>query len=289
VHVFLWAFLPWVAVFVAAVWSGLRSYAADTARGRAQFVFLCGTFFVTFGLFSATSFQLDYYTVILFPFANILCAHFLAMFLQRTEGKLSSGKVFLASHVFVTLCTLVLANALAVYVANTVLLVLVGGGTLGLLAYALARRANLRVNATLFYPLVAVNLLYVFLEGMTLVAYLKYSVPHNVKPMLAAEPQTPVVVYQLDPIVAWELGLYRTSAPSERLDDAARLPPPGQSYFLLLKTAQVPELAPRLGSFKVVGQGDWVDHKTGTLPRQLNLAKGTEPLEKFSLLKVGLN
>jgi hypothetical protein len=36
-----------------------------------------------------------------------------------------------------------------------------------------------------------------------------------------------------------------------------------------------------------VGQGDWVDHKTGTLPRQLKLAKGTEPLEKFSVLRVG--
>jgi 4-amino-4-deoxy-L-arabinose transferase-like glycosyltransferase len=287
VHVFLWAFLPWVAVFVAALWSGLRGYTTEVSRGRAQFMFLCGTFFVTFGLFSATAFQLDYYTVILFPFANILCAHYLARFVQRTEGKVSGGKVFWAGHVFVTLCTLALANALALYVANMVLLAIVGGGTLGLLVFAFAKRANLRFNATLFYPLAAVNLLYVFLEGMTLVAYLKYSVPYNVKLMLSAEPATPVVVYQLDPIVAWELGLYRTSAPSERLDDVARLPPVGQSYFLLVKTAQVAELTARLGSFKVVGQGDWVDHKTGTLPRQLNLAKGTEPLENFSVLKVG--
>ena len=282
VHVFLWAFLPWVAVFVAAVWNGLRSYAADTVRGRAQFVFLCGTFFVTFGLFSATAFQLDYYTVILFPFANILCAHYLAKFLQRTDGK-----AFLASHVFVTLCTLALANALAFYVANTVLMLLVCGVTVGLLVFAYVQRGALRVNATLFYPLVAVSLLYVFLEGMTYAAYLRYSVPYNVKPMLAAEPQTPVVVYQLDSIVAWELGLYRTSAPSIRLDDAARLPVSGQSYFLLLRTDQISELAPRLGSFKEVGQGDWVDHKTGTLPRQLKLAKGIEPLEKYSLLRVG--
>jgi hypothetical protein len=56
---------------------------------------------------------------------------------------------------------------------------------------------------------------------------------------------------------------------------------------LLLRTAQIPELAPRLGTFKEVGQGNWVDHKTGTLPRQLKLAKGTEPLEKFSVLRVG--
>ena len=37
---------------------------------------------------------------------------------------------------------------------------------------------------------------------------------------------------------------------------------------------------------EVLAQGDWVDHKTGTLPRQLKLAKGTEPLEPMRLLKV---
>ena len=282
VHVFLWAFLPWVAVFAAAVWNGVRGYATETARNRSQLVFLCGTFFVTFGLFSATAFQLDYYTVIIFPFANILCAHYLAKFLQRSDGR-----VFLASHGLVTLCTLVLVTSLAVYVGRAVLLVPLIGLVLCLLFFAATHRSQLRVNATLLYPVVAVNLLYAFLEGMTLLAYLNYSIPYNVKPLLSAEPFTPVVVYQLDSIVAWELGLYRTSAPSERVDDVARLPSAGEHYFLVLKTAQVPALSARLGVFTEVGQGDWVDHKTGTLPRQLQLAKGVEPLEKISVLRVG--
>jgi len=83
VHVFIWAFLPWVAAFVAAIASGVRALPQQPVDERAKFVFLCGSFFVTFALFSATAFQLDYYTVILFPFAIVLCAQYLAQWLQR--------------------------------------------------------------------------------------------------------------------------------------------------------------------------------------------------------------
>jgi len=36
-----------------------------------------------------------------------------------------------------------------------------------------------------------------------------------------------------------------------------------------------------------VQQSQWVDHKTGLLPRQIKLARGEEPLESFSVLRVG--
>ena len=55
--------------------------------------------------------------------------------------------------------------------------------------------------------------------------------------------------------------------------------------MLLVKDAQMAEFA-SLGATQTLAHGDWVDHKTGTLPRQLNLAKGTEPLERMSLIRV---
>lgn len=281
VHVFLWAFLPWVAVFVAAVANGVRGYGARPPDAKAKFLFLTGTFFVTFALFSATEFQLDYYTVILFPFANVLCAHYVMGALQQRRSRL-----FFASHVVVALSTLALACGLALYVALTPLLVLVLGATLVLLAYALLQRGDLQFKALVLYPVVAVNVLYAFLEGMTLLSHVRYSVPYNVLPVLAGEPTTPVVSFQLDPTVAWELGLYRTSAASFRIDQADRLPAPNKPYFVVLKGSQVPVIADRLGSFYEVGRGAWVDHKTGTLPRQLRLAKGIEPLEDIRILQV---
>ena len=278
VHVFIWAFLPWVAAFVAAMFAGVRGFATQSVDERCKFVFLCGTFFVTFGLFSATAFQLDYYTVILFPFAVILCANYVAQWLHRASTP------FFIAQIGMIVFTLALTFALAIYVANAWLLGTMVALALVLALYAVAQRQHLRSFTAVIYPVFAVCMLYIFLELMTLTAYLKYSVAYNVNKLLAQDRSTPVYVYQLDPIVAWELGIYR-SAPSVGVQSASDLPRSGAPYLLLVKDAQMAELA-GLGGMQALAHGDWVDHKTGTLPRQLNLAKGTEPLEPMSLLRV---
>ena len=48
-------------------------------------MYLGAAFGVTFLLFSLTSFQLDYYTVIVFPFAAIGCGGYLARVLASPE------------------------------------------------------------------------------------------------------------------------------------------------------------------------------------------------------------
>ena len=278
VHVFIWAFLPWVAAFVAAMFAGVRGFAKQSADERSKFVFLCGTFFVTFGLFSATAFQLDYYTVILFPFAVILSANYLAQWLQRASTP------FFVAQIGVIAFTLALTFALAIYVANAWLLGAMVALALALAGYAVAQRQHVRSFTAVIYPVFAVCMLYIFLEAMTLTAYLKYSIAYNVNKLLAQDRSTPVYVYQLDPIVAWELGIYR-SAPSVGVQSASQLPQSGTPYLLLVKDAQIAGLA-NLGATQALAYGDWVDHKTGTLPRQLNLAKGNEPLDRISLFRV---
>jgi hypothetical protein len=280
VHVFIWAFLPWVAAFVAAVWAGVRGFGSQSTDERVKFVFLSGSFFVTFALFSATSFQLDYYTVILFPFAVILCARYVSQWLQRGEGL-----AFLVAQWCMTGSTLALAIGLAAYVANTQLLGLVAALVTVLLLFAWMQRRSLRGAAVLLLPVFAVNTLYLFLEAMTLSANLRYSVPYNVDRLLANDRTTSVYAYQLDPTIAWELGIYR-SAPSRNAYSAAQLPTQGAPYLLLARDAQLAELSGHLGATVALAQGNWVNHKTGILPRQLNLAKGVEPLETFSLLRV---
>jgi hypothetical protein len=172
-----------------------------------------------------------------------------------------------------------------VYVANVQLLGMVAALVAALLLFALAQRKSMRGAAALIYPVFAVNTLYLFLEAMTLSANLRYSVPYNVDRLLANDRSTPVYAYQLDPTIAWELGIYR-SAPSRSVQDAAQLPRQGEPYLLLARDAQLAQISSSLGTTATVATGDWVNHKTGILPRQLKLAKGTEPLEKFSLLKV---
>ena len=279
VHVFIWAFLPWVAAFVAAIASGVRALPQQTVEERAKFLFLCASFFVTFALFSATAFQLDYYTVILFPFATILCAKFVEQWLRRASTP------FFIAQIGVIVFVLTLTFALAVYVGNPWLLGLMVLMAAALVLYAAVKRQHFLRFTAVIYPVMTVCMLYLFLEGMTLSAYLRYAVAYNVNQLLAQDRSTPVYVYQLDSIVAWELGIYR-SAPSEGVQSAEQLPRKGAPYLLVIKESQLTALEGMPVRTEVLAQGDWVDHKTGTLPRQLKLAKGTEPLEPMRLLKV---
>ena len=279
VLVFLWAFLPWVAVFVAAMVSGVRKFFAPDIEGRARFVFLCGAFFVTFLLFSATSFQLDHYTVILFPFAAILCGKFLHDWLVR-QG---DSRVLFVVQLAITVLLAGLAVGLSVYVANGIVMSVVLGMFAALLVYGYVTRKQLRAGAVLAYPVFGIAMVYAFLVLTNALTFTACSVAHNAAVQLAGKPGAPVYAYQMD-IVGRELGLYDPS-PSHGVDGLSQLPRTGR-YYLLVREAQLAQLKEHLGSFEQVGQGDWVVHKTGTFPRFLRLAKGTEPLEDIRILQV---
>ncbi len=282
VHVFLWAFLPWVAAFGVALWTGVRSFSRASGAERDAFVYLCASFFVSFAMFSATSFQLDYYTVIVYPFAAILCGRFLL--LQLPAGQ---GTAVWIGQLLCTALSLGLGLGVAWQVGDKGLLVWVLGACACMSLAVWRWRLWQRAGVLLALPVLAVNTLYASLEGMTYIAHTRYSLPYQVLPVLASSPQTPVLVYGLDPIVAWEIGLYRRSAPSLRLEamEVSRAKP--QDYFLLLKSAALPEVSASLGPYRAVHELQGVDHKTGLLPRQINVARGTEPLEAFSVLRVG--
>ena len=279
VLVFLWAFLPWVAVFIAAMFGGVRRFFARSVEERASFVFLCGAFFITFGLFSATSFQLDHYTVILFPFAAILCGKFLHDWLAQ-QGK---GRALVVAQLLLTLLLVVLAIALSVYVRKPAVLAVVLAMFAALLGYGYVARKHLRTGAVLVFPVFGIVMLYAFLVLTTALTFTGCSLAHNADKQLAEKPDLPIYSYQLD-IVSRELGLYNRS-PSFAADDPAQLPQAG-GYYLLVRAEQLAGLRGRLGDAEQVGQGNWVVHKTGTFPRFLRLARGEEPLEDIRIVHV---
>ena len=276
--VFLWAFLPWVAVFIAAMFDGVRRFTQRAVGENAGFVFLCGAFFITFILFSATSFQLDHYTVILFPFAAILCGKFLSDRLAN----LQQGRALLIAQGVLTFLLLALALGLSVHVGNALVLAIAAVIVLGMLAYTVINRRQMRMGVLLVFPLFGILALYTFLVLTTALTFIRVGVAHNVDRQLASHPALPVYVYQMD-IVARELGLYR-SAPAYAVDNMVQLPAQG-SYFLLIEAGQMGAVGPLRA--EQVGQGNWAVHKTGTFPRWLRLAKGAEPLQDIRILQVG--
>jgi 4-amino-4-deoxy-L-arabinose transferase-like glycosyltransferase len=281
VAAFLWAFLPWVAVYVAAMVSGIRNFAARSVAERSQFVYLCAAFFITFVLFSATKFQFDYYTVIIYPFAAILCGHYLSGVFAEVEGY----RNLLIAQIATTLILVLMVSGLALHVGKMSLSAVVVAMLLAAAIYAFVYRVRMRTNMLLVLPVFAVAMLYVFLTQLATTTYLAASIPYNVNKLLADEPRAPIYVLQMDVIVSRELALYNAS-PCYAVADVASLPSKGESYYLLVRAAQLDELGVNLGKVEQVAQGDWVVHKTGTLPRMLKLAKGDELLEDIRLLRV---
>ncbi|MEY4266254.1 MAG: hypothetical protein RIS90_789 [Pseudomonadota bacterium] len=277
-HVFLWAFLPWVAVAFAALGQAWRGWRHSDRRARGQLVVLGASFAVTFGLFSMTSFQLDYYTVIVFPFAAILCGQYLARALASPERQRGLELAQLGT----TALLAGLALTLALYVGQP----LVTGLVLALLLVGLAlgrlRPLPWRVRALLVLPVWGVGLLYSFITVLMTLTYLSvglaYQAGRQLTPLLAA----PVYALQMG-LVARELGLY-LEAPCVAVTDAAQLPKAGAPYYLLVRAAQLDQL----GEFALtpVAQGRWAVDKTGLLPRMLQLARGSEGLEDIRLLRV---
>jgi hypothetical protein len=182
-----------------------------------------------------------------------------------------------------TLLLVLMVSGLALYVGKVLLTATVMAMLLAAALYAYVYR--MRCNVLIVLPVVAVSMLYVFLTLMATMTYLSTSIPYNANKLLADKPRVPIYVLQMDVIVSRELALYNTS-PCYAVEDVANLPNKGESYFLLARAAQLDELGANLGRVEQIAQGDWVVHKTGTLPRLLKLAKGDDLLEDIRLVQV---
>ncbi len=277
VLVFLWAFLPWVALFMAALAARLRGFTHRSREENAGFVFLCGAFFVTFALFSATSFQLDHYTVILFPFAAILCGAYLA------ERIAQSGRGLLIAQAVFALLVWVLALGLSVRVGSVSLLIAVALLLCAAAAYAVVVRLPWRMQLLVLWPLSGILAVYVFLALSSAQTFMRVSVPYNVSQLLAGREALPVVAYRMD-IVSRELALYLPVSVAAA-DVPEQLPQQGR-YVLLVSGPEWGALRDRLHQVVQIAQGDWAIHKTGTFPRFLRLARGEEPLDDVRVLEV---
>ena len=282
VLVFLWAFLPWVAVFIASVVGGIRKFSSRNHRDKASFVFLCGAFFITFGLFSATSFQLDHYTVILFPFAAILCGKFLSDWLLDP----ASARALYWVQMGFTIVLAGLAVALSIRVGNAPLLAVVSAAVLALLAYGYATRRE-RKLAAVIYPVVAINILYGFLVSMTALTFTKYDVAYHAAKVIPAQPGMTIYAHQMS-LECRELGLYlqTTCHPIDDFNSLAQAP---GDFVIVLRESDVPLLARQFPQLKKIATLDVVIHKTGTFNKLIAMAQGTWPLEKVAVLQIRRN
>jgi 4-amino-4-deoxy-L-arabinose transferase-like glycosyltransferase len=275
VPVFLWAFLPWTIVFFASAHANIKKFGQAVTSERTAFVFLSGAFGFTFLIFSASKFQFDYYIDIIFPFAGILCARYLAV---SEIGQ----RLFIAQMGLICLLVL-LAVALGIYVMNPVLLAVIAASLIGLLYYCYATRAESHNFRAIVYSVLAIDLLYLFLTLLTALTFTQYGVAHNAARLFGGQSGIPIYVYQM-PEVARELALY-SKAPCQKIDSAASLLQIKGNYRLIVRHDQAKQLHLDPPRFSRLAEMELVVHKTGTFNKLLQLAKGTGPLETIDFMQ----
>jgi hypothetical protein len=83
-HTFLWAFIPWSLLTIAAYWKRLKKFIRKKFRYSSQREFITfGTVTIIFAIISASNFKLPHYLNILLPLFSILLAGCLTSPLRR--------------------------------------------------------------------------------------------------------------------------------------------------------------------------------------------------------------
>jgi hypothetical protein len=243
-------------------------------------VFLLASFFVTFAIFSATKFQLDYYTVIIYPFAAIISAYALV---QSMDGSAHQRWLLWGQRVFLTLM-----SALIIYLAYDVQLTgvwVVCWVSLGAVVFsAFFIDKSRHWLSLIIIPAIVANAVYGVTEVMTYVTFERYSLSYNLLALLKDAPREPVYFRQTDPIVPLEMSLYR-GVDSRDLNIWPK-PQEIQKYQLVLREDQVLDSGLKNQVTQVFGGGCWIEHKTGMLPRTLAILKGAEPCVRYQVLEI---
>lgn len=202
VHNLVWTFFPMTVLLAAALWSGVRrrlpaedvnmSTTRRTEHGEAS-VFLWATFFCAFALFSATKYQMDYYLVIVFPYAAIVCAHWLT---DAAPASLNTGWAARVHQGYVLLILALTSVFTVLYFRHStypwVLLALVP-----VVALALVRRWVGAQGRVLAYSLGAVVALFAFTVTFHRDLYLRYNIGHVVARYLNTQEKHPVFIYNM--------------------------------------------------------------------------------------------
>jgi hypothetical protein len=188
VHTFLWAFLPWTALFIAAAVGAVRSHTKRPAPERRAVVILWTSFLIPFVLFSLTRFQFDHYIYIVLPFAAILSADFfvrhqLTRWLCRFQSVLSA-----------LVCLLVLG--LTVYAFRGTGYWWFAAIPVAVLVFFVVARTSTPASRAIIFPVLAVQSAFVFLVLANWMYFLRYDAGYKLARDLDGRPRGVVYDYR---------------------------------------------------------------------------------------------
>jgi hypothetical protein len=191
IHTFLWAFLPWTVLFPVAIYYSTRYFKKDSQQNRNNTVILLGYFFISFIMFSVTSFQVDHYTNIIFPFAAIMSAKVMLDF-ANSNHKIYPTQQGLGILMLGLLAVLIGLLFSGLILASFILIELI------VIAFLIKEWGQPPIIKAILIPFAAI--LMVFMFAMTVNGYLyhKYDTGFLASEITSQHPEIPVVDYITD-------------------------------------------------------------------------------------------
>lgn len=230
VHTFLWAFLPWWPIFFVGVWMMVKTLFDRNGKNKEVFIYLLASFFITFILFSATTFQVDHYTNIIFPFASMICAIWL---FEAQLNKISQTKLAVLYYIelFISLILLLavtLLSSMVLFGFSRILSI-----SLAVLGFAilLIFRKTSHIRKIYIYPSVAIMVVFIFAMLVNGVVYAKYDAGYQIARYLNTKSNSRVVGYNIDLL---SLDLHLTPKDNYQLEDKiSMLKPTGEPLYVV--------------------------------------------------------
>lgn len=282
-HTFLWAFLPWWPIFFVAMWNIIKDFRSfneepENKQYKSIHIYLLGSFFPTFILFSCISFQLDHYTNIIFPFAAIMCANWI----ENKATKLSTHIIFRV-QVILAFLVVILITVLSVLLFNSMLLIFILSLCILVLLLFIILIHNYGLTKAIVYPFLAINLAFVFVMLVNGKIYAKYDAGYQVANYLKKEPLLKLIDYQVNSSsLEFHLNKQQKYQRVENIEQLLKIEKP---YYLVIRLNQWMQLKTNFSSTAQLKEFDWMKQEK-FIPTLFNKNLREINNEKLVLVKV---
>ena len=222
IHTYLWAFLPWSLIFIAANFKIIKKFKTMSVKEKTPLIFLLGSFWLTFIMFSATKFQLDHYTNIIMPFAAILCAQHIIE---------NSSKCLALIQQILCILLLILSIILVLYLFKSSLASITLLFPVMIFIAMLYFRNSANFNKIIIFPSLTVIWIFILVLEIYAIAYKPYDVGYNLAKIINRLPAA--AIYDID-ANALPLNFY-AKYPYYKIASTDKLPLNDKSYYFIVK------------------------------------------------------
>jgi 4-amino-4-deoxy-L-arabinose transferase-like glycosyltransferase len=260
-HTFLWAFLPWILFFIVAVFYAMKSFNVsseilENKPLKTNYIYLFWSFIPTFILFSLTKFQLDHYTNIILPFAAILCAEWI----HNKATRLTRHFIFtIQNYLAILIISLVVLLSILVFDGVELIIMLsISAGVL--IMFALLIR-NYPLTKAIVFPLIAINVAFVFVMSVNGTIYAKYDVGYQINNYLKNHKELPQDAMLIDygiNAASLEFWNHNPTLHYERISDTQKLLTLPRPFYLVIENSTLQKLKNTQLTPKVLYTMGWV-------------------------------